>query len=75
MSLGESIKLVRQKALYTQESFAKELHVALSTVNRWEMDKARPNISAMKNIKAFCVANNISYKEVESKWLGKHEED
>lgn len=54
MSLGDEIKLIRQKSLLTQGAFADELHVALSTVNRWEKGKARPNLSTMKTIKWFC---------------------
>ena len=48
MSLGEVIRISRQKALYTQEDFAQKLNVALSTVNRWELNKAKPNMKAMK---------------------------
>ena len=47
MSLGEAIRITRQKAFYTQEDFAKNLEVALSTVNRWELNKAKPNMKAM----------------------------
>lgn len=36
MSLGETIRITRQKSFYTQEEFARKLNVALSTVNRWE---------------------------------------
>ena len=70
MSLGGMIKITRQKAFYTQEAFAKELNVAVSTVNRWEMDKARPNISTMKSIKAFCDKNALDYETIEGEWLG-----
>ena len=38
MKLGDIIRITRQKAFYTQEDFAKELNVALSTVNRWELN-------------------------------------
>lgn len=69
MTLGNAIKVARQKAYYTQEQFADELNVALSTVNRWEMDKARPNISKMKLIKEFCENRNLSYTEIEFNWL------
>ena len=51
MNLGEVIRITRQKAFYTQEDFAKEMNVALSTVNRWELNKAKPNVKAMKEIK------------------------
>lgn len=70
MSLGKVIRLSRQKALFTQEDFAQTLNVALSTVNRWELNKAKPNIKAMKAIKAFCDENNLDYSIIENEWLG-----
>lgn len=69
MSLGETLRIIRHKAFYTQEDFAKELNVALSTVNRWELDKAKPNVKAMKEIKVFCDNNGLDYTEIESVWL------
>lgn len=72
MSLGETIRVTRQKAFYTQEAFAKELNVALSTVNRWELDKAKPNVKAMKEIKSFCEKNGCDYNEIEKEWLMKN---
>ena len=69
MSLGEVIRITRQKSFCTQEEFAKELHVALSTVNRWELDKAKPNVKAMKSIKDFCVTQGLDYSEIENEWL------
>ena len=50
MSLGDTIRITRQKALFTQKDFAHKLNVALSTVNRWELNKVRPNMKAMKSI-------------------------
>lgn len=69
MSLGEVIRMSRQKAFYTQEDFAHKLNVALSTVNRWELNKAKPSIKAMKAIKAFCVENELDYIIIENEWL------
>ena len=69
MSLGNEIRQTRQKCLLTQEDFAKILSVAVSTVNRWEMDKAKPNMKAMKQIKQFCENNNVPYNEIEKAWL------
>ena len=69
MSLGDIIRVTRQKAFYTQEDFAKKLNVAPSTVNRWELDKVRPNMKAMKLIKAFCEENDLSYDPIEKEWL------
>lgn len=66
MSLGEAIKITRQKAFYTQEEFAQKLNVALLTVNRGELNKAKPN---MKAIKAFCEKQQIPFEGIESAWL------
>lgn len=75
MSLGEVIRLSRQKSLCTQEDFAKQLDVALSTINRWELNKAKPNMKAMKAIKAFCDENDLDYSIIENEWLGYSRED
>ncbi len=69
MSLGDIIRITREKAFYTQEGFAKELNVALSTVNRWELDKVRPNMRAMRSIKSFCEDKGLSYGPIEKEWL------
>lgn len=69
MSLGLAIKQTRQKTLLTQEEFAKELRVATSTVNHWELEKACPSFSTMKKIKIFCESNNISFDNIEFEWL------
>ena len=69
MSLGESIKIMRQKAFYTQEALAKEINVAVSTVNRWESGKSKPNLTAMKAIKEFCERNKVSYEDIETAWF------
>ena len=50
MSLGDAIRMSRQKAFFTQQDFSQKLNVALSTVNRWELNKAKPNMKAMKKI-------------------------
>ncbi len=68
--LGERIRITRQQAFFTQEDFANELHVALSTVNRWELNKVKPNMKAMKAIKEFCEKNHLDYKKLENEWLG-----
>ena len=69
MSLSETIKLTRQKALLNQEEFAEKLHVSLASVNRWEVGKSIPNISAMKSIKSFCEESNLPYELIENEWL------
>lgn len=75
MSVSNSIKMLRERSLLTQEAFAKELGVSPATINRWETNKVRPNMSAMKAIKFFCEKNNFSYAEIESGWLTHPKED
>ena len=69
MSLSDSIKLIRQKKLLNQQEFADTLEVGLTTVNRWEVGKSIPNLSAMKKIKAYCEKYDIAYDIVETEWL------
>lgn len=69
MGLGEVIKQARQKMFLTQDEFASELKVSISTVKRWELNKAKPNIKAMKAIKEFCNNHDIDYSIVEEAWL------
>ena len=69
MPLSELIRVMRKKALLSQESFAKALNVSVGTINRWENAKTKPNITAMKKIKAFCGENNIPFDELEAAWI------
>lgn len=69
VQLSEVIKMTRQKAFLSQETFAKEMKVAVSTINRWENGKSKPNLTAMKNLKQFCEKHNLSYDEIERQWF------
>ena len=65
MNFPEEIKKLRERSLLTQTELAEIVGVAFSAVNRWEAGKARPNIKAMKNIKAYCEKNRLLYEDVE----------
>ena len=67
--LGEDIRLTRQKAFLSQEEFAKELKVSVSTINRWETGKVKPNLSALKNLKAFCEKHSLPFDDLEKDWF------
>lgn len=69
MRFPNEIKRIRQRCFLTQQDFAKEINVSFSTVNRWEGGKAKPNLVAMKNIKDFCLKNDIEYTDIEKAWL------
>ena len=69
MTFSENIKQTRQRLFYSQEAFAKELNVNLTTVSRWETGKSKPNMSTMRQIKEFCTKYNADYEPLESSWL------
>lgn len=69
MSFSDEIKTIRKKSLLTQTEFADEIQVSFSTVNRWENGKGKPNLSAMKALRSYCEAHNISYENLEAEWF------
>ena len=74
MSFSDELKSIRQHSFLSQEAFARELNVSFSSVNRWEGGRAKPNIAAMKNIKAFCESHSIDFSNLEKEWFGVREE-
>jgi len=75
MNFPEEIRKIRQHLFMTQEDFAKEIGVAFSTVNRWEGTKSKPNLSAMKSIKEFCLKHDVDFSVIEEAWLDYRTED
>ena len=69
MTFADQIRKTRKKAFLSQEALAGKLKVSLSTVNRWETGKSKPNLSTMKHIKAFCEESSIDYSPLEESWL------
>ena len=59
---GEEIKQIRQRAMLSQEAFAKVLGVSFTTVNRWESGKSKPSYKALKQISVFCQKNEIPFE-------------
>ena len=72
-SLSGLIRVMRKRAIMSQEDFAKALNVSVGTINRWENAKTNPNITAMKKIKTFCEENNIPFDEIEAVWIAQKE--
>ena len=71
--LNELIRIMRKKALLSQEDLAKVLNVSVGTIYSLENAKTKPNILAMKNIKAFCERNNIPFDGIEAAWIAQKE--
>ena len=72
-SLSGLIRVMRKRAIMSQEDFAKALNVSVGTINRWENAKTNPNITSMKKIKTFCEKNNIPFDEIEAAWIAQKE--
>ncbi|MGF6989946.1 putative transcriptional regulator [Lachnospiraceae bacterium PM6-15] len=68
MSYSDEIKKIRTKSFLSQEAFGRELGVSFSSINRWESEKSKPNLSAMKKLKEFCESHNIDFSELEKQW-------
>ena len=62
MSLGNDIKLLRQRCLLSQQDFAKELGVSFATINRIESGKSKPTYKTMKLIDDYCKKNAIDFE-------------
>lgn len=73
--LPDVIKMTRQKAFLPQDAFAEELNVSVSTINRWETGKVKPNLAAMKSLKQFCENHSLPYEEIEAEWFNFSEKE
>ncbi len=69
MNFSDLILNMRQKTLLTQDRFANEIQVSVSTVNRWESGSVIPNVTAMKHIKEFCEKYELPFNEIEHEWM------
>lgn len=57
---GSDLRLLRQKLRLTQEEFARELGMTISTVCRWENDKDRPSRLAWRVISAAAAKRGVT---------------
>lgn len=64
MEDSELIKAIRSQLGLSQEAFAEAIHVAFSTVNRWENNKSTPNRMARVLIADYCKKNGVEEKLV-----------
>ena len=66
MVFSEEIKQLRQRLFMSQTAFAQELGVSYTTVNRWEMERAKPTYKTMKLIDDYCKEKGIEFDIHES---------
>ncbi|OMF38234.1 transcriptional regulator [Paenibacillus sp. FSL H8-0548] len=60
MSLGFTIKKIREELKISQEQLARELNISFSTINRWENNKTNPSRLAKDRLCTFCENKLIS---------------
>ena len=51
MSFSEIIKMTKQKAYLIQEVFAYEINSFVTSINIWENDRSKSNLTIMKHMK------------------------
>ena len=66
MIFSEEIKQLRQRLFMSQTAFANELGVSYTTVNSWEMGRAKPTYKTMKLIDDYCKEKGIEFDIHES---------
>ena len=59
MDTSKLIKAIRAQLGMSQDAFAKAIHVAFSTVNRWENNRTTPNTMTWVFIADYCEKHNI----------------
>lgn len=60
MTLGEKLKLARQKANMSQEELALKISVSRSAIAKWETDRGLPDVENLKSI-AYVLDVSIDY--------------
>jgi putative transcriptional regulator len=58
--LSEKLKELRKKKGWTQEDMAREIHVSLSTVQRWEKKGGEPTRLARRELRRLFRREGIS---------------
>lgn len=66
MKSSEIIKTIRSALGFTQEEFAHAISTTLTTVNRWENDKATPNRMARTVIVDYCKNKGIDQELIDA---------
>ena len=66
METSELIKTIRTQLGMSQHSFARAIHVAFSTVNRWERGHTNPTAMARMLMADYCEKRGISRELIDA---------
>lgn len=59
MEFKDQIKFAREKVHMSQQEFAKEIGVAYSSLNRWELGVRKPTYALQRKFYEYCDAKGI----------------
>jgi transcriptional regulator with XRE-family HTH domain len=60
MTLGKTIKSIREELNITQEQLARDLNISYTTLNRWENERNTPSRLARMRIADYCKGKGVS---------------
>ena len=66
MDTSELIKTIRTQLGMSQEAFAAALHVAFSTVNRWENNRTTPNNVTWAYMADYCEKHGVDKELIDA---------
>jgi DNA-binding transcriptional regulator YiaG len=58
--IDEILKRIRAELKISQETFARELNVSFTTLNRWGNNRSKPSRLAMLQIKEYATNHGVS---------------
>lgn len=61
MEFKDQIKYAREKVHMSQQEFAKEIGVAYSSLNRWELGVRKPTYALQRKFYKYCEKNEIFF--------------
>lgn len=63
MEFKDQIKFAREKVHMSQVEFAKELGVAYSSLNRWELGVRKPTYALQRKFYKYCENKGIIFED------------
>ena len=65
MTFSQAVLGLRESLHLTQISFAKELGVSYTSVNRWENNAQKPSPLAIRMLRAYCKERGLAFVYLE----------
>lgn len=66
MKFSQAVLQLRESLNLSQMSFAKELGVSFTSVNRWENEAQKPSPLAVKMLRSYCRERGLAFDHPDS---------